>query len=270
MMFSSKNKDSRGVAIGGGLILLIGSWFFFQSFRGNTEDDLNSERNRDVLPIEENQTIPTLSDDVIRQKILNNEKVRFLDLRDAESFKQEHIPHSLPLSPGTLESFIPEPDELLIIVLSTNDFQTLEVVKNSMRKKSTQIFLLAGGFQEWKKNGNQTISYGDPNSIFDQSKVTYITQTEIINAPNDFIILDVQSETNYQKKHVKGALHIPLDQLERRSTEIPAATDIIVYGESELVSFQGAVRLAGLNIISVKALRGNDHLKAESIFLLEP
>lgn len=251
------------------LVLLIGGIVFQQFWKSSASLDDSQQNLADPSQRDEDD-IPTISPEIVRQKILNNEKVRFLDFRDAESFKQEHIPHSLSLSPALFATFNPEKDELLVGVFSSKDTRTLETLKNVLRRKPFEVFLLSGGFEAWKNGGNRTISAGDPTSILDQSKVTYITQEEIQNSDLDFIMLDVQSTENYQRKHIAGALHIPLDQLEKRYLEIPGNENIVVYGENEVVSFQGAVRLAGLDIITSKALRGNTHLDPESIFLLEP
>lgn len=267
-MFSKKNNDGTIIGIGAVLILFVGGWLIFQRFWGASATENQITPTPYVAP--EKNDLPTLDSEVIRQKILNSEKVLFLDFRDAESFKQEHIPHALSLSPGTFSSFVPEKDQLLVIILPSQDVSTSETIKGILRQKSYKAFLLEGGFEEWKKGGNQVISYGDPTSLLDQSKVVFITQEEIQKSELDFVILDVQTTENYQTKHIAGALHIPLDQLEKRSQEIPGTKNIIVYGENEVIAFQGAVRLAGLNILTAKALLGNTHLKPESIFRLEP
>lgn len=268
-MPSLKNNDSKAVGVGALLVLLVGGTLIFQQYQNRSASN-GSVQNSNSSPEKNSDDISTLSIDVIRQKMVNNEKVRFLDFRNIESFEQEHIPHSVSLSPASLASFVPEKDELLIIVFSSQDTSALETIKNILRQKPFKAFLLSGGFEAWKNSGNQVLSAGDPNSILDQSKVVYITQEEIQNSDLDFILLDVQTPENYRRKHVAGALHIPLDQLEKRSQEIPATKNIVVYGENEVIAFQGVVRLSGLNIITAKALRGNTHLKPESIFLLEP
>lgn len=267
-MFPTKNNDGKIMGIGAILVFLVGGSLVFQRFL-----ESSTEKNR-VTPTpyitSEKDDFPTLSSEVIRQKILNNEKVIFLDFRDAESFKQEHIPHALSFSPSTFASFVPEQDSLLVAILPFQDIDTAETIKGILKQKAYKAFLLEGGFEAWKREGNQVISYGDPTSLLDQSKVIFITQEEIQKSELDFVILDVQTRENYQKKHITGALHIPLDELEKRSQEIPGTKNIIVYGENEVIAFQGAVRLAGLNVLTARALLGNTHLKPDSIFILEP
>lgn len=269
--FSERNKDTRAILIGGVLVLIVGASMIIRNMRDETSSTIDQETA--VSEESDGDTLPTVSADVLRQKILNGEKVSFLDIRGEESFRTEHIPHSLPVAPGTLGTHTPGSGELLVVVFSAKDTRTLEVVKNTLKQKSSQVFLLEGGFEEWKRGGNQTISLGDPNSFIDQSKVTYIAPAEavhVIAENKDVFILDVQSEQNFQKKHVKGAKNIPLDQLEKRSQEIPPAKNIIVYGESELASFQGGVRLSDLNVFTAKTLSGNSTFGAGSGLPLEP
>ena len=267
------NQDTRTVLIGGALILLVTGGFFFQRFWHDRSKGQDSKSEPGVLSQTEDG-LPTITAETVSQKMTNGEKVRLLDLRSPESFRLEHIPHSLSLSPGAFAAFLPNPDELVIIVYAAKDTQTLEVIKNSLRQKSLKAFLLEGGFEEWKRTGHQVISFGDPNSFTDQSKVIFISPADAItllkDTTQDIFLLDVQSEANYQKRHIKSAKNIPLDQLEKRSGEIPSSTMILVYGESEQTSFQAGVRLADLNIVTAKKLRGDNNLDPGSPFLFQP
>lgn len=272
-MKTVRNKDTKAILVSGVLILLVGGIFLFRQFWDGTG---NNQATPETTPesTEEPEAVPAITAEVVRQKITNGEKIRFLDTRDKESFRLGHIPHSTLLSPGALGVFVPENDELLVVVYSVQDTAALEIIQNSLRQKPYSIFLLEGGFEGWKRGGNQVISFGDPNSFIDQSKITYISLAETtaaLNDPNQSIfVLDVQSEQNYQKKHLKGAKNIPLDQLEKRFREIPPSKNIIVYGESELASFQAGVRLSDLNIFTAKTLSGNTHLEPNSGLTLEP
>lgn len=265
-------KNIRAVSIGGFSILLIGGFFVFKTFFNGAEEKTLVDNNQtEEAPAPEKS--PTLSSSVIRQKLLNGERVVFLDVRDQAAFDAEHIPHSILISPINLASYTADSGALIIIVLSNTDTARREAVTNILKQVSYPAFLLEGGIETWRQEGNQAFSYGDPNSFLDQSKVTYISpadaKKELASSTNIFI-LDVQSTENFEKRHLKGAVNIPLDQIERRSREIPSAKNILVYGESELISFRAGVRLSDLNIFTAKTLRGNSHLAPESGFILEP
>jgi rhodanese-related sulfurtransferase len=268
-----KNRDTRAMFVGGVLIVLVGVWFIGRQLWKNHEEAVKETPYETPVSDEKDAAASTITVEAVRQKLINGDKVKFLDIRGEESFQREHIPHSSPLSPGALGSYTGEPNELSVIVFSAKDTRTLEVIKNILKQRSTHLFLLEGGMEEWKKSGNATIVLGDPNSFIDQSKVTYITpaaaQALLSQSEKSVFLLDVQSEQNYQKKHIRGAKNIPLDQLEKRSEEIPPAKKIIVYGDSELLSFQGGVRLSDLGVFTAQTVSGNP-LGKDSPLPLEP
>lgn len=261
----------RALSVGGFLILLVGAFFIVRvMFTGSDGEE------KTATPLAENKEValPTISSAIIQQKILNGESVVFLDVRDQANFESEHIPHSILSSPSMLQAYTAEPGTVVVVVVSEKDSLRKEAVGNILRQKSYPAFLLKGGIEEWKQGGNPVLSYGNPDSFLDQSKVTYISPAEALKEIQEqgaaVLILDVQSEQNFQKKHLKGAINIPLDQLEKRVKEVVTAKSIIVYGETELVSFRAGVRLSDLNVFSAKTLSGSNHLKPESGFLLEP
>lgn len=273
MSNTQEGKNIQVVTIGLILILLVGGYFVVRFF-WNNDTALKTEDNTLSEATDKTNDYPTVSSTVIRQKILNGESVVFLDVRDQSSYEKEHIPHSILTSPSALSSYSAEPKTLVVIVVSEKDTARKEAVGNLLRQKSFPAFLLKGGIEEWQLGGNQVLSFGDPTSFVDQAKVTNITPEEALQdiaaAATNLYFLDVQSEENYRKKHIKGAVNIPLNQLEKRSQEIPPGKSIIVYGETDLVSFQGGVRLYDLNVFTAKTLTGNDHLKPESKLPLEP
>ena len=64
------------------------------------------------------------------------------------------------------------------------------------------------------------------------------------NAPRDpeSVFLDVRSLKEYRDGHVKGSIHIPVDELRGRLKEVPLDREVLVYCERGLRSYI-AVRL---------------------------
>lgn len=48
-------------------------------------------------------------------------------------------------------------------------------------------------------------------------------------AAGDIVVLDVRPELEYQAGHLPGALHIPLDELAVRLSELPADREVVAY-----------------------------------------
>jgi rhodanese-related sulfurtransferase len=269
---SQDKKNARAVLVGGLLVLLVGGYFIGRALFKDTpkEEDISA-----ALPSPaESNPIPELDANTIRQKLMNKEQFVFVDVRGQADFESEHLLGSRSISTGALATFVPEEGRTVIIVFSAQDKNTRETTETILRQKSYPVFMLKGGIEAWKRGGNQLISAGDPNSFLDQSKVTYISLDEFkklyFNPPTNLLLLDVQTTEAYERAHIRGAFHIPLKELEKRSGEIPAGSTIVVYGENELTSFQGGVRLADLNIFTGKTLAGSDYLKKESGLPIEP
>lgn len=257
------------------LILLVGGYFVSRFLWGERLWDKSTAQTKaNVEGPAENLNF--MEPKVLFQKLQNKDSIIIIDIRPPVAYDTEHIPGSLWLGPSALGSFSADPKTTVVIVPAAEDPLALEVAHNTLSEKGLAFSFLRGGFEAWKFAGYQTVSQGTPDSFVDQSKITYITPTELktlltASAGKDTIVLlDVQPENRFRRVHLKGAMNIPLADLEKRKDEIPSAKEIIVYGENELASFQGGVRLADLHFFTVRTLTGNDHLSAASPLFREP
>ncbi len=266
------SRESRAFVAGGALIILVAGYFVIRNFWMNQPLD-ESETRATSSASEESTGASLIEQKVLQIKIQNKEPLDLIDIRDKAAYDLEHIPGSLSVPPASFQNFAPSAGRPLIIISSAADPETDTIIRNLLAQKSAIYSFLDGGFEGWKAAGYPTISQGDPNSFVDQSKVTYITPAELkakLQMGENIALLDVQNEASFRQVHLAGALNIPLSDLEKRKNEIPLAQEIIVYGENELASFQGGVRLADLNYFSVRTLSGNDHLSASSSLFREP
>ena len=264
-------REKKALLVGGLLLLLVGGYFIGKNFFFK-----NRDAPAPAVPAiaDKQENVPLITPDVLLKKIQNGDRVALLDIRDEASFQIGHLPHALSVPVSALGNFSPTRDETVVIIFSEGDPAAFEAAKNIMGQKSFAYFFLAGGFEGWQTMNAPLVSAGDPNSFVDQSKVTYIpleTYKKLAeeNSPSVFL-LDVQTEEAFQKKHLKGSTNIPLSQLEKRASEIPAGRQVIVYGADDLASFQAGVRLFDLGIFSARTLSGNQYLSPASGLVLEP
>lgn len=251
-------------------ILLIGVVFIGKSFFvDDTSDIPSSATNSSTSTKAERQTITPQE---LQAKINRKENVFLVDIRSKEDYIAKHLPKSRSFPSETMNNFSKEGDALVIIIGSIKNPDANELALSILKEKNIENWFLAGGFEEWSQKGYPTISQGNPSDFVDQSKVTFITKENLLPlvGDNSVLILDTQSDDNYHRKHIKGALHITLNDLEKKANEIPSNKRVVVYGENELESFRAGVRLFDLNFFSVETLRGNDHLKTGSSLPLEP
>lgn len=266
------NARDRQVLLGGALLIVaVGAYFIGKNLLFTESDTVPSSA---PAADDGQKRVPTITPDVLLQKMRGGEQLALLDIRGDASFALGHIAHSLSVPIGALGSFSPVQGETAVIVFSEADSAAFDTAKNILGGKSFPYLFLAGGFEGWQAAAAPIVSAPDPSSFLDQSKITYIKNEEYkklaAESAISVFILDVQTAENFQKRHLKGAVNIPLDLLEKRVGEIPAGRQIVVYGENSLASFRGGVRLFDLGIFTARTLEGNTHLSSASGLPLEP
>lgn len=269
-----RRNDIYAIAIGGALVLFVGAYFIGKSISrdGSSSDGDGAEERlaaeERFAEVSENAPFIEVSD--LAQKIKNGDKVRFIDIRSAEAYEVEHIKGSQYLPVGAFEGFSIDQGEMAAIIFSEDDVASFETAKNIFGRKSFPYSFLRGGLLAWRVAGNPTISIGDPRSFADQAKVMYITPDDLkllLDVDQEAVFLiDVQSKDDYRKGHIKGAMNLPLDELERRIGQVrtPIGKTVVVYGKTDVASFQAGVRISDLGALAVRTLSGNDHLTPSS------
>ena len=52
---------------------------------------------------------------------------------------------------------------------------------------------------------------------------------DMITGEDDIVIIDVRGREEYNKRHIRNARNIPIDQIEKRKGSLPKDKDILVY-----------------------------------------
>jgi len=253
---NKEKNDLQVILIGFSLVLLVGTGFFLKSHFVGSRLQNDTDRSK-VAPTDKFSSI-TVSD--LAKKISAKEKLSIFDLRDADSFSSEHILDSKNLSVDDLQKILPGLDKSRAyffvddLGLTPDEIQAMRFFKDN---SFSDIAYLEGGLTHWKNEYETTISGGDPYSLADQSKVSYIKsdilKKDIDDKKTPFII-DVRSAEAYSQGHIAGAINIPLENLESRRREIPSGTKIVLCDENGVGAFQGAVRLFDAGILNIYVL----------------
>lgn len=178
-----------------------------------------------------------------------------LDFRDEASFEALHIPGSTRVDADTIDTLdLEEGTEVLIV--AAEDESSHESVISALERAKLRYSAITDGLPGWEAAGGSIITFGDPTSPNDHSKVTLVNadQFDVLLKQTDirYRLLDVRSGT----EALPGAIRIPTAELESRYEEIPPATNIALCGDNGLDAFQAAVRLFDLGFYSVRTLDG--------------
>ncbi len=255
-MRQQENKQNAiALIVGFGLIILIAIFAIFKPF-SNTAN--NRQNNSSQSPPASSAAKPISNGDLLK-KIQAKESVNMIDIRSGEEFQKEHILDSQNIPADNFAANFESLDKVKNYVIIGGDGENTgaAIAANLTQKEFKNIYYLTGGFTGWKNQLNPTISAGDPNSFADQSKVSYLSSDQLkamAQAENNLYIIDVRKSDAFAQGHLKNAVNIFLDDLEKRRNGIPVGKKIILYDSDGLWAFRGAVRLFDMNILNVYAL----------------
>lgn len=186
------------------------------------------------------------------QTELSQEDLIIFDLRDRSYYDVSHIPGSYSVTPETLiSSFMkqkPNPQKVILVDIS-GQTPALEQSVQALRKENIQnIRILAGGYADWNELIYPTITWGDPESALDHSKIRALSieNAKLLFSEKEVLFLDVRSSEEYAKEHIEKSLHIPFGELEDSREMIPRTKMVVVYGATPIDSFRAGVRLFDL------------------------
>jgi rhodanese-related sulfurtransferase len=110
------------------------------------------------LVAEAKKNITEISPEEAAAKLQNGEAV-IVDVRDKDEWEEEHIPHAINLSRGTIELDIEEkvPDPNAVIITHCGGGGRSALAAESLQKMGYKyVRSMAGGFKAWKAAGLPT------------------------------------------------------------------------------------------------------------------
>lgn len=253
-------KEQMAIAIGFVLILFV---FVFTLIRTDISKEKDSNASKETggktQELTSTQKYKTISTSELQKKIsTEKDKLALLDIRPFDSYIAEHIVDSIniPLDEFPVGQKIDAHSQIIVIGELADDNVAMAVEKLK-GDDFDNVLVLAGGMESWKQLLGPTVTYGNPKSFVDQNKVSYLDPEELNEALKSEVplyIIDVRSGEEFTKGHVKGAVNIPFDDLEKRRNEVKERKAVIV-GSNELQEFQASVQLFDMIMISPFVMR---------------
>lgn len=230
------------------LVVFIG---FVTLFRPSHDDNITDESLADS---DVQTSYRSLSASELKKRLNSQEKIRMLDVRSPLSFNHEHVvnsSHADDREIDRLKSADGNKNQVIVLIgIGNSDSSAKQYYQTLSDAGYTDVYLLSGGFDAWKVDNQNTVSQGDPTSFSDRAKIDYISPDELKaiqeKSAGSMFLIDVRPPADYAREHIAGATSIPLGELESRKKDIPLSRKIIVYGNGNLDSFQGGVRLFDL------------------------
>ena len=247
-------QDLTALLVGFGLVLAV---IVFFAVKSGTPDETETVITDGAMKAEK-PTLPMLDPTEARKKVLSKTPAKVIDIRSEIEYQAAHVIDSVSVPADRLAEYFPakEGDEILLI--SGQDDTASAKAADILSGKNVRYAFIKGGVIGWEQAGGQLVSFGNPSSPSDRSKVTLLPAEAFRKAIEDnetpHAIVDLRNKEDFSKSHIPEAMNIPIAELERRRAEIPPATNIALYARDSLDAFQGAVRLFDFGMFSVKTL----------------
>ena len=86
-------------------------------------------------------------------ELLNSKKVKFVDIRDEQSFEQAHIEDAFHLTNGSLQQFMADTDfETPVIVGCYHGVSSQQAAQFLIHQGFEEVYSMDGGFEAWRTN----------------------------------------------------------------------------------------------------------------------
>lgn len=248
-----EKKIRSALTVGAGLILLVIAISVSRNGlfkKNNAPQNSSGNSSNDTLGLSVSQ---------LQQRMKLDKNLVIIDIRNQESFQNEHVLDSINISASETAPYISGSGNNNNFVIIDNDGEISPKIAASIIKKNENatVYYLTGGLAQWKTEYGTLINDADPASFSDQAKVKYITSDELkslIDRNSDIHIIDVRDNNSYGNGHIKSAVNIPLDKLEKRRKEIPLNKQIIICDDNGLLAYKASVKLFNMGTFGAKTL----------------
>ena len=177
----------------------------------------------------------------VKQKLDAKEDVFILDVRQPEEYAQGYLPKAYLIPLGELDQRLNEvPMDKYLIVVCQSGGRSAKASQKLDDNGYKNVHNMLNGTPAYKNLPEYLCIKAD--DLKDQL------------ASLDAFILDVRTTKEFEKRHIEGAVSIPIDQLNDRRNEIPQDKGIIVVGADDDQGTQSAKKLIELGYKDVKNL----------------
>ncbi len=202
-----------------------------------------------VLKVKEKKTLraqpvstvaspPVISSTELYSQIQSGKEIVILDVREDNEYIGRHIPDAIWFPKSKFDRADPE----VLKELENIDKKTPLVVycgaghrSNYVVKKLIEMGYNAfnlDGISFWEKEGYPLVR-GPKLSPSKEPSIIYLEEAyeNYYLLFKDVVWIDVRSIEDYKRGHIKGALGLPLSQIESRLDEIPKDKEVVLYCE---------------------------------------
>ncbi|MEW6008798.1 MAG: rhodanese-like domain-containing protein [Candidatus Omnitrophota bacterium] len=195
------------------------------------------KQNR-VISAQEVQPPPKITSKELYSRLQKKEKVVVLDVREENEYKGKHIPNAIWFPKSKFDKQDQDVlkklqgiDKKAMVVTYCGAGHRSSYVAKKLREAGYNAYNL-DGISLWEKE-NLPLVRGPKLLPSEEPAIIHLEEAyeNYYLLFKDIVWVDVRENEDYKRGHVKGALGIPLSEIEARFIEIPQDKEIVLYCE---------------------------------------
>lgn len=184
--------------------------------------------------------------DPIMEDAKKKEEYLVLDVRSEKEYKEGHVKFAINLDVETL-------DKNLALIEGYKDKNVVTICNTGKKSQKAADLLIEKGFKKvFNAQGVKDFKYTT------MTKVTNVlgSQLQKIADEGKMTIVDVRDAKDYEAGHLKGAINIPVDQVDAKMSTIAKDKPVIFYCYTGNKSFAAATKFAEKGYETYNSLDG--------------
>lgn len=182
--------------------------------------------------------IPKISSEELYQLLEDGEVITILDVREENEYIERHIPNAILFSKSKFDknnqeilTKLKQVDKSKPVVSYCGAGHRSSYVTKKLKEKGYDAYNL-DGISFWEEKGYPLIR-GPKLPASQEPAIVHLEEAyqHYFLLFEDIVWIDVRNKKDYQKGHIKGALGIPLSDLENNLARIPKDKEIVFYCE---------------------------------------
>ena len=197
-----------------------------------------SVKKEDSVPVVGPSSIPHMDTDEVNERISKGHQVIMFDVREKSEYGHKYIPNSIRFARSKLGDGEEEFNDLIrniskrsIIVVYCGSGTRSSYITSKLRKLGYKAYNLEGGISNWADKGYPIIMgpklLPSEEGVIIDLEEAYEHYYLLFNKETQWI--DVRDRQEYKRGHIKGAVNIPVSEIERSIESIPRSQNLIIY-----------------------------------------
>jgi len=177
------------------------------------------------------------------KKVLDAGKAMVVDARPMKrKYAKGHVPGAISIPDSQFNKLVHmlPADKKAAMIFYCGGMRCPLSVKSATKAKAlgyTDVKLFQGGYPEWKKVYGEGVKGVEPNAMPKASSIKTGSEGDTItvasfkdvmkNNPDSIYLYDVRDVTEFARNPVKGAINLPVDELEDKVASLPTDKPIV-------------------------------------------